>query len=191
MVFIAATHNKNKAGELSAVLSKLGHSVLSLDEAGLGGIGEPEETGKTFAENARIKAEYVFAACGRPVIADDSGITVDALGGAPGIFSARYLPGSDADRRRKLLDDLKDQLDRKAAFVCAVCCILADATAVETLGVCRGSVTYDERGDGGFGYDAIFMPDGQSRTFGEIAKEEKDRISHRAKALTALAEKLA
>lgn len=190
LTLIAATHNPGKLPELRAGLSGLGVRVLSLAEAGLGEFEMPEETGKDFAENARIKARAVYEKCGRGVFADDSGLAVDALGGEPGVYSARYAP--PGQRRRTVLAKLAGvgPSGRAARFVCAVCCILPDGRMIECSGSCEGSISLGILGEGGFGYDSIFIPRGYAETFGQLPPGVKEGMSHRAEALRALAEKL-
>ena len=187
---VAATNNAGKLGEFRSIMAPLGFSVVSMKEAGIQ--IEPEETGSTFAENARIKAKAVAMLSGMPALADDSGLCVDALDGAPGVYTARF--GGDIPQSAKnalLLEKLADiaDTDRTARFISAVCLFMPDGSYVEAEGVCEGSILREPRGDNGFGYDPVFA-DVSGRSFGELTEEEKNRISHRAKALAALAEKL-
>ena len=147
---VLASHNQKKIRELRAILSGLGVEVLS--QADVGVSLEPEETGTTFAENARIKAEAVMRATGLPAIADDSGLMVDALGGAPGVYSARYGgPGlDDTGRWQLLLRNMEGQTDRACRFVCAICCCFPDGTELTAYGECPGTVAHEAHGDGGF-----------------------------------------
>lgn len=194
MELIAATKNKGKLAEFAQLFADYDVVILSLDALGIG--IDIEETGTTFAENARIKAETIYHLTGRAAIADDSGLCVDALGGAPGVYSARFGgPGlDDAGRYQKLLEEMKDVPDaeRTAHFACAICCVLPDMT-IETQGTNRGFILREPRGQGGFGYDPVFLPvdyvkDG--RSYGELAPEEKNAISHRGRAIAALEEQL-
>lgn len=192
MQLIAATKNKGKVAELRAILGDLGYEIVTLDEAGFGA-GEVEETGDTFEQNALSKALGWQRLCeGAAVIADDSGLEVDALGGAPGIYSARYCEGTDKDRRDKLLTELSDtpKQARAARFVCAVCCVLRDGTVFCARGTCEGSIAFAEQGTGGFGYDSLFIEKTTGKSFGELTESEKDAVSHRGNALRALAQKM-
>ena len=148
-----------------------------------------EETGVTFYENARIKAKALFELCGRPAVADDSGLCVKALGGAPGVFSARYSGGSDRDNILKLLDALSGKSDRTAYF--DSCIVYYDGVrTVESTGRTFGKITTEIIGEGGFGYDPIFFSDDLAKTFGQATEAEKNGVSHRYRALVGLREKL-
>ena len=180
---VLATHNAHKVEELRRIL-KLQLSGLEL--VGYDG-PEPVEDGVTFAENALIKARAAAAHTGLPALADDSGICVDALGGAPGIHSARYAGTRvDADNLAKLLEDLGDTGDRAAQFVCAAALVDGDFEHVE-LGVWPGSVLRSPAGSGGFGYDPIFKPEGYDVSAAQLSAAEKDAISHRRRAFAAIA----
>ncbi len=146
--------------------------------------GDPDETGRTFRKNALIKARAVAKCVSHPVLADDSGLEVEALGGAPGIHSARYAgpKAGDADNRAKLLKALREQTNRRARFVCALCFLAAGENPRFFEGECRGSIALVERGGNGFGYDSLFIAEGESRTFGEMQLEEKNPLSHRGRA---------
>ena len=188
MQFVLASHNKKKLAELSTILSDAGVEVVSLPE----GAPEPEENGATFAENARIKARAAFELTGLPAIADDSGLAVDALDGAPGVYSARYCPGTDKDRNAFLLQNMERVPDgeRTAHFVCAICCILPDGQMIEVEGTCEGTILREPHGDAGFGYDPLFYVGQFGCTFGELPAEVKNTVSHRARALQKLREAL-
>lgn len=188
MQFVLASHNKKKLAELSEILSGLGIEITALPE----GAPEPEENGATFAENARIKARAAFAYTGLPAIADDSGLAVDALGGAPGVFSARYCAGTDKDRNAFLLKNMENVPDgeRSARFVCALCCVLDEEREIAVEGACEGTILREERGEGGFGYDPLFFVEQFGCTFGEVPGEAKHTISHRGRALRKLEEQL-
>lgn len=205
MNFIAATGNPSKMAELRRILERMGHTVQSQREAGL--TLEPEETGKTFAENARIKARAVCAAAGLPTIADDSGLCVDALGGAPGVYSARYCGhhGDDETNNDKLLKELADVPEgaRAARFVSSVCVCLPDGRCVSFEGVCPGRIGFARKGTNGFGYDPLFIPDqvgvpGKEdtventlgRSYAELSAGEKDAISHRGRAMALMEREL-
>ncbi|HVL26008.1 MAG TPA: RdgB/HAM1 family non-canonical purine NTP pyrophosphatase [Thermomicrobiales bacterium] len=179
---VVATGNPGKLREMRALL---GPSVRVESAADAGAV-LPEETGTTFEANAVLKAVAVARQTGKVAIADDSGLQVDALGGSPGVFSARYAGqnATEADNRRKLLTSLKDVEDarRQARFVSVIAIAFAPDDVVTAEGRCEGSITHEERGEGGFGYDSLFLlPTGQ--TMAEIATEEKNRISHRAHAM--------
>ena len=183
MKLVLATHNAHKIEEL--------RRILNLQLSGLELVGydgpEPVEDGLTFAENALIKARAAAAHTGSPALADDSGICVDALGGAPGIHSARYAGTRvDADNLAKLLEDLGDTGDRAAQFVCAAALVDGDFEHVE-LGVWPGSVLRSPAGSGGFGYDPIFRPEGYDVSAAQLSAAEKDSISHRRRAFAAIA----
>lgn len=189
MQLLAATNNKGKLREYKRMLEPLGFEILSLSDLSLQ--ADPEETGSSFAENARIKAEYVCALSGLPALADDSGLCVDALDGAPGIYSARYSGGSDEDNNQKLLQELKDvpMEKRTARFVCAICCAWPDGSFTETEGVCEGKIDFAPVGEEGFGYDPLFLSD-EVGSFGLASPEEKDAVSHRGAALRELVARL-
>ena len=187
---IAATNNAGKLKEFQAILSPLGFSVISMREAGIS--ADPEENGTTFAENAKIKATAVAGLANLPALADDSGLCVDALGGEPGIYTARFGGEIAQSEKNALLLRKLDETgskDRTARFVSAICLAYPDGSCVEAEGTCEGSILYAPDGENGFGYDPIFA-DFLGRSFGRLSAEEKNRISHRAVALAALAEKL-
>ena len=191
---VLATRNAGKRAELAAILeSAAGRPVRVRDAVELD-LPEVVETGVTFEENALLKARSAAAASGLPAIADDSGLAVDVLGGAPGIFSARWSGrhGDDAANLRLLLDQLADVPDepRGAAFVCAAAFVDPDGTELVRLGRFAGALAREPRGAHGFGYDPIFVPAGDDRTAAELAPEEKNARSHRARALSALVAEL-
>ncbi|MFM6967404.1 MAG: RdgB/HAM1 family non-canonical purine NTP pyrophosphatase [Microbacteriaceae bacterium] len=183
-VIIVATHNEHKIGEIARTLIPLLGSTVELRPTS----GKaPKEDGKTFEENALIKARAAFAETGLPAIADDSGICVDALGGAPGIRSARYTSaGTDEANRNALVEALKGEKDRTAKFVCAVAFVTAEGERVE-VGEWAGKIRAAAKGAGGFGYDPIFAPDGIPGTAAELTPTEKAALSHRARALGQIA----
>ncbi|NLF04091.1 MAG: RdgB/HAM1 family non-canonical purine NTP pyrophosphatase [Actinomycetales bacterium] len=194
---VLATHNAKKVGELRAVLAPV---VVGLDPADVVsaselGAPEPVEDGVTFAANALIKARAVAAATGLPAVADDSGLAVDVLGGAPGIFSARWAGshGDDAANLALLLDQLADIAPehRGAQFVCAAALVTPDGFEHVEEGVLRGTLATAPRGEHGFGYDPVLVPDGETRTTAQMTPEEKNAISHRGKAFRALAPHIA
>jgi XTP/dITP diphosphohydrolase len=182
---VLATANAGKAREFGRLLGR----ALSVTPMPAWGT-LPEETGSTFVENARLKAESVFAALAgaHAVLADDSGLEVTALGGRPGIMSARYAGESatDADNVDKLLGELAAHSDRSARFVCRLCLILRDGSAIEVEGASAGTITDAPRGADGFGYDPVFQPQGWTVTLAEARPEDKDRVSHRGAAARAL-----
>ncbi len=183
MKVVLASQNKKKIVEMKDILSKMGVEVLSQADVGLN--LEPEETGTTFEENARIKARAVMEAAGMPAIADDSGLMVDALGGEPGVYSARYGgPGlDDTGRWQLLLRNMEGQTNRQGKYVSVICCVFPDGREILSRGECAGLLTQEPAGDGGFGYDPIFFLPQLGKTMAQITPEEKNQISHRAKAL--------
>ena len=185
MKFVLASHNRKKLAEMQDILGALGIEVIALPE----NAPEPEENGDTFEANARIKAEAAAEFTGLPAIADDSGLCVDALGGAPGIYSARYCEGTDEDRNRFLLQNMQGKENRACQFVCAIACVLPDKTFT-VRGECEGTLLTESQGAGGFGYDPLFFVPAYGCTFGQLPQETKNKISHRARALSALAEAL-
>ena len=183
MKFVLATHNPNKIREMGAILGQFGVEVVSPKELGI--TVDVEETGSTFAENAMLKAKAICAASGLPAIADDSGLCVDALNGAPGVYSARYGgPGlDDVGRYRLLLENMRGQLDRRCRFVSAICCCFPNGDRVEARGECPGILAQGPSGDGGFGYDPIFYLPQLGKTMAQLTPAEKNQIPHRARAL--------
>lgn len=190
---VLATGNQGKVKEMADVLGEFGFDVVAQSEFGL---ESPEETGLTFVENALIKARYAAKMTGLPAIADDSGLAVDALGGAPGLYSARYagVDGDDAANRQKLLAELakvNDQ-DRTAKFVSCIVLLQhdTDPTPKIALGECFGTILREERGENGFGYDSLFFYPPKNCTFAELETAEKKKLSHRAMALQSLKQQL-
>ena len=189
-----ASSNPGKLAELRALLEPAGMRVVSQDAFG---VEPPEETGLTFVENALIKARAACAATGLPAIADDSGVVVDALEGAPGVHSARYAGGgaSDADNVFKLLDALEGVApsERAAAFVCAIVYLrhARDPCPIVCEGVWEGRILDAPRGTGGFGYDPVFFIETLGRTAAELSRAEKNAVSHRGQALAQLLDRLA
>ena len=188
MKLIVATKNKGKLAEIKAILS--GHTVLGQEEAGVE--VAVEETGTTFAENALIKARAIAALTDGAVLADDSGLEVDALDGAPGIYSARYAgeDATDADRMQKLLAELDGvpDIQRTARFVCVMALVLPDGSEHTFRGTCEGRIAHAPRGENGFGYDPVFELPERGRTLAEIGETEKNQISHRSRALAQVEE---
>lgn len=191
MIFLIATHNKKKKAELQRILEPLGIEIKTADEAGVD-LTDVEETGTTFEENALLKAESGCKESGMPTISDDSGLCVDALNGAPGVYSARYagVHGNDEKNIDKLLEEMKDvkEQDRTARFVCCACCAFSDGENITVKGTCEGKIAFERKGNGGFGYDPVFLVGDKS--FGEIDSKIKDSMSHRSNALNALADEL-
>ena len=183
MKFILASQNQHKLVEMQNILSAHGVEVVLQSELGLH--VEVEETGATFAENAMLKAKAVMAASGLPAIADDSGVCVDALNGAPGVYSARYGGPEldDVGRYRLLLENMRGARDRTAHFTSAIACAFPNGDTIEAEGICPGMIAYAPQGDGGFGYDPVFFLPGLKKTFAQLTAEEKNAISHRGNAL--------
>ncbi len=183
MKVVLASQNKKKIVEMREILSQMGVEVLSQRDVGVN--LEPEETGTTFEENARIKARAVMEATGLPAIADDSGLMVDALGGEPGVYSARYGgPGlDDTGRWQLLLRNMMGKTDRTCQFVSVICCAFPGAGEILVRGECPGILAQAPQGEGGFGYDPIFYLPQLGKTMAQLTPEEKNQISHRAKAL--------
>ncbi|MCD8380740.1 MAG: XTP/dITP diphosphatase [Lachnospiraceae bacterium] len=189
---IFATENAGKIREVKAILADLGLEVLSLREAGL--TTDVVEDGDTFEANAILKAKAVNGDAHTIVMADDSGLEVDALHGEPGVYSARYL-GEDTSYRVKnqaIIDRLagKSGTERSARFVCVIAAVLPGGTVLTSRGTIEGEIGYEERGEGGFGYDPIFMVPDLHRSTAELTAEEKNAISHRGRALADMKEKL-
>ena len=190
MKFVLATHNPGKLREMGEILRDLGVEVVS--PAALGIPVDVEETGTTFLENALLKAKAICRAANLPAIADDSGLCVDALNGAPGVYSARYGGEGLDDRGRcmLLLNSMRGATTRAAHFSCAVACVFPNGDTLTAEGRCDGSIAYAPLGDGGFGYDPVFLLPGTGKTFGQLSQEEKSAVSHRGKALKEFAGKL-
>ena len=195
ITMIAASSNAHKIKEIQSIMSKFGVKVVSRKEAGVPEF-EIEEDGETFEENSLKKAEAIMKATGKLTVADDSGLMVDYLGGAPGVYSARYAGehGNDAANNEKLLKALEcvEPAERGAAFVSVACCVYPDGRKLISRGECRGTIGFEEIGDGGFGYDPLFLPEeyGGKKTMAQLTAEEKDAISHRGKSVRILAEKI-
>ena len=190
MKLILASNNEKKLKELREILSEMGCEVRSQREAGLDFV--VEETGETFLENAALKARAVVEKTGRAAIADDSGLMVEALDGAPGVHSADY--GGDAcktdqDRFEYLLRQMENKENRRAAFHSAIVCIFPDGSSIEAEGRLEGELLKAARGEGGFGYDPIFYVPQMGRTLAEMSPEEKNSLSHRGSALRKFKEK--
>ena len=212
-IIVAATQNRHKVREIEAITARFGMKIVHRDEAGVPPV-EIVEDGTTFEENSYKKAAGIMKLCGRPTIADDSGLEVDCLRGAPGVYSARFAemddefdweagdasdvePGADPDdidkaNNRKLMKLLEayPEEERTGRFVSVITMVFPDGETIAVRGTVEGKILTEERGDGGFGYDPMFIPDGYDKTFGELPAELKNRISHRANALVKLEEEL-
>lgn len=189
-MFLLASHNKKKLSELSRILEPLGFTVISPKDIE-DGISEPEENGASFEENALIKARSGAKETGLPTVADDSGLCVDALDGAPGIYSARYAgTGNDEDNNKLLLKNLENVPEdrRTARFVSCIACVFPDGREFTVRGTVEGKIGYEPQGNGGFGYDPLFISD--KGCFGLLSAEEKDSISHRHNAILKFVEEL-
>ena len=183
MKFVLASQNKHKLTEMQSILSAHGVEVVLQSDMGLH--VDVEETGETFAENAMLKAQAVMKASGLPAIADDSGVCVDALNGAPGVYSARYGGPEldDAGRYRLLLSNMQGARTRAAHFTSAIACVFPNGDAIEAEGICPGTIAFAPQGDGGFGYDPVFFLPQLRKTYAQLTAEEKAAVSHRGKAL--------
>lgn len=187
MDFILATNNMKKLAEMQRILSPLGINVVTAKALGIE-LEDVEETGTTFEENARLKATAACKETNMPAIADDSGLCVDYLNGAPGIFSARFSGehGNDEKNNDLLLEKLKgvEPEQRTAHYACAICCVFPNGKEITVRGECNGTIGFERDGNEGFGYDPLFLVNG--RSFGRYTAEEKDKISHRGNALRKL-----
>ena len=193
MDYIIATHNMKKRDELQRILAPLGIRVLLAEEAGVE-LTDVEETGTTFEENALLKAESGCKESGMPCIADDSGLAVDYLDGAPGVYSARYAGehGNDAANNEKLMRDMQAVPDeqRTAAFVCTIACVFPDGRQFTVRGECRGRMLRTPLGEGGFGYDPYFLSDDLGCTLAQASEEQKNAVSHRGRAMRQFCRKI-
>lgn len=189
---IAATKNKGKLKEIIEILDNLPYEVISMEQAGIS--DDIEENGSTFEENALIKAREIYKITGQMVMADDSGLEVDYLGGAPGIYSSRFAGegATDADKNKKLLS-LLDGVPfekRTARFVCAIAVIFPDGKHFTVRGTCEGFIGFKPEGSNGFGYDPLFFMSEYNMTTAQMSSEQKHKISHRGKALRLMVEEL-
>lgn len=186
---VAATQNKHKIEEIEAITKKFGMNIVGRGDAGVPDI-EIIEDGDTFEANSYKKAYEIMKLCGKITIADDSGLMVDALDGAPGVYSARFAgeDGNDAANNEKLLNLLKDvpKEKRTAKFVSVITMVYPDGKSIVARGECHGHIDFKPSGLNGFGYDPLFIPIGHEKSFGELSAEEKNKISHRANALVEL-----
>ena len=188
---VVATHNKNKLVELEKYLAPLGIKLVS---AGNLNLPEPEETETTFVGNAVLKARAAMEASGEVCLADDSGLAVSALDGAPGIYSARWSEDENGERvwmrgMTRIQEGLGDNPDRSAKFVCAIAMCWPDGHVETVEGYAYGDIVWPPRGENGFGYDPVFLPKGQDKTFGEISADEKRKLSHRSQAIEMIMDK--
>ena len=190
MKFVLASQNQGKLTEMQKILQDLGVEIVLQSELGVS--VDVEETGTTFAENARLKAVAVMQATGLPAIADDSGHCVDALNGGPGVYSARYGGGNltDAEKVQLLLSNMRGASTRAAHFETAIVCAFPNGDELTAAGRCDGSIAYAPAGEGGFGYDPVFFCPAFGKTFAQVSREEKAAVSHRGNALRDFAEKL-
>lgn len=188
---ILSTGNANKLREIKEILSGMDFEVVSKDEMGYSDI-DVEETESNLAGNAVKKAKAIWDKTGEIVMADDTGLFVDALDGEPGVYSARYAGenSDDTQNREKLLRELHGKSDRRAKFVTSIALVLCDGSVEVIEGECAGEIAEAERGSRGFGYDSLFVPEGYDATFAELSAEVKNRISHRARAIEKLKERL-
>ncbi|MBR0597431.1 XTP/dITP diphosphatase [Sinanaerobacter chloroacetimidivorans] len=193
MIVVAATQNKHKIEEIQAITREFGMDIISRGDAGIPEV-EIVEDGSTFEENSEKKAREIMELCGKITIADDSGLMVNALGGAPGVYSARFA-GEEADDKKNnekllyLLEDVPPEA-RSAQFVSVITMVYPDGRKIVARGECPGHIIYEPKGENGFGYDPLFVPEGHERTFAELTSEEKNQISHRAQALLNLRKQL-
>lgn len=191
-IIVAATQNKHKIKEIEAITKDFGLSVISRSEAGIPDVDIIED-GETFEENSYKKAYEIMKLCGKTTIADDSGLEVDFLDGAPGVYSARFagVDGDDEANNQKLIDLIKDvpYEKRTGRFVSVITMVFPSGERIVARGEVEGHIVLEAQGENGFGYDPLFVPDGYEQTFGQISPEIKNKISHRANALRALREK--
>ena len=191
MKVVLASKNRHKLVEMRDILSAQGVEVVLESDVGID--VDVEETGTTFEENSLLKAKAVMEASGLPAIADDSGLAVDALGGAPGVYSARYGREEldDAGRYRLLLENMRGQLDRRCKFVSVITLCMPNGDVISARGECPGTLAYAPQGENGFGYDPVFFVPEKKKTFAQLTAEEKNAISHRGNALKLFQQKLA
>ena len=190
MKLVLASQNKKKIKEMNEILAQLGVEVMSQAEAGVN--VDVEETGTTFEENSLLKAKAVMEASGLPAIADDSGLCVDCLNGAPGVYSARYGGEGldDTGRYKLLLENMRGQMPRTAKFVSVITCCFPNGDVITARGECPGTIAFAPMGEGGFGYDPVFFVPQLKKTFAQLTAEEKNAISHRGRALEVFKVKL-
>lgn len=193
MRMVVASQNEHKIREIKEITERFGFEVVSRKDAGVPDV-EIEETGTTFEENSYIKAYEIMKLCGEVTIADDSGIEADCLDGAPGVYSARYagIDGDDEANNRKLVEMIKDfpYEERTGRFVSVITCVWPDGRKIVARGTVEGHIVLEEKGENGFGYDPLFVPEGFDITFGQFDPQAKNEISHRGRALESLSEQL-
>jgi XTP/dITP diphosphohydrolase len=189
-IIVLATTNKGKTREINELLKGFPIEIKSLND--FGPIPEVIEDGKTFDDNAYKKASFTARVLGYPAMADDSGLCVEALDGAPGVYSARYAGenAKDADNVNKMLDDLKDKENRNASFKCVISIAVPTGAALTYEGECHGVITQEPAGDNGFGYDPLFFYPEFNKTFAQLSIQEKGSVSHRGKALKEIADEM-
>ncbi len=190
--FVIASNNPKKVKELNRILNPMGITAKTAKEINVT-LDDVEETGTSFVENARLKARAAFKRTGLPCIADDSGLMVDALNGAPGVYSARYSgnDATDKSNNEKLLNEMANiqPTQRTAKFICVICCILENGKEIIAHGECIGRIAMQPSGEGGFGYDPLFLTQ-DGRSYAQLSSEEKDKISHRGNAIRILKQQL-
>ncbi len=186
---VVASHNRGKVREFMDLLEPLGVAVSG---ASVLGLEEPEETGETYEQNARLKSTLAAHSSGMPALADDSGLSVNALNGAPGVFSARWsMPGRDFARAMmRLAHELDGLADRSASFRCVLVLSWPDGKRIVARGSVDGAIVFPPRGNRGFGYDPVFVPQGHTRTYGEMSRAEKEKDNHRTRAFSDLLRQL-
>jgi len=190
MKYVLATTNPGKVAEMSKMLSELGFDFVTRDALGIG--IDVEETGDTFLENATLKARAICRESGMPAIADDSGLTVEALGGEPGVYTSSY-GGEEltaSEHNLFLLSKMKNTEHRAAKFVSTIVCAFPNGDLISAVGECQGTIATEQRGTGGFGYDPVFIPAGSTKTMSELNPDEKNAVSHRGKSLREFAKVL-
>lgn len=191
MKIIIASNNKGKIKEFKEILEPLGYEILSQKEANID--LQVDETGKTYEENATLKASAIYNLTKSAVLADDSGLSIDYFDGAPGLYSARFKPDlTSEDTNRYILNEMKNVKDenRGAQYICCICFIKENGEKVIVQASCKGKIAYEAKGDNGFGYDPIFFTEEYGKTMAEISEDEKNRISHRGRAIKMLIEKI-
>ncbi len=189
MKIVLASNNQDKLREVREILSGTDFEIISQKEAGIH--TEPEETGTTFEENARIKAKAAMLASGLPAVSDDSGICINALGSCPGVYSSRFLSDfSYPEKCERIMKLLEGATDRGAHYAAAAVIVFPDGRELSAIGVCEGEIAFEAKGSGGFGYDPIFYLPEYGRTMAEMTEDEKNAISHRGRAFRELAKKL-
>ncbi len=190
MKLLVATNNQGKLKEFNEILGELGIECVSLKEMGIS--VDVEETGATFLENALLKAKEIYKIAKIPTISDDSGLMVDALGGEPGVYSARYAgePSDDNKNMDKLLSNLQGEKNRTARFKSVIAAVFSEDDVLVSEGECEGVIIDEKRGENGFGYDPIFYVESLGKTFAQMTDQEKNSLSHRGNAIRALKEQL-